>query len=84
FEPAQTGSKTAPSARTRSRDAFIARLCCARSAALALSSARMPAAGKRKQLFHLAEEIEKWVNRTPAEGEEHDSSPGEHSRAGYS
>ena len=61
---AQTG--TAPPARTGSRDEFITRLSCARTASLALSVMQMPVKEKVEELFHLAEELEKWVKRVDA------------------
>ena len=61
--PARVG--TAPSARTGWRDEFIARLSCLRSASLVVSVVQMPVKEKVKELFHLAEELEKWVSRPP-------------------
>jgi len=63
FDTAQGTAKTTPSARAGSRDEFISRLSCARTASLALSVVQMPVEEKVKELFHLAEELEKWVNR---------------------
>ncbi len=75
FKKAQAQAGTAPSARTGSRDEFIARLSCARTASLALSVVQMPVKEKVKELFHLAEELEKWVRSTSDSGEEKDTSP---------
>ncbi len=68
FKKAQAQAGTLPSARTGSRDEFITRLSCARSASLALSVVDLPVKEKVKELFHLAEELEKWVKR-PARSE---------------
>jgi len=43
----------------------------------------MPVKEKVKDLFHLAEELEKWVRRTSDGGEEKDSSPKQALRMGY-
>jgi len=67
FKKAQAQGGSVPSAGTGSRDEFIARLSCARSASLALSVVDMPVKEKVKELFHLAEELEKWVKRPAAE-----------------
>lgn len=58
---------TGPAARAGSRDEFITRLSCARTASMALSVMDMPAREKVKELFHLAEELEKWVKRPSAQ-----------------
>ena len=67
FKKAQAQAGTVPSARTGSRDEFITRLSCARTASLALSVVQMPVKEKVKELFHLAEELEKWVKRHAGE-----------------
>jgi len=67
FKKAQAQAGTVPSVRTGSRDEFIARLSCARTASLALSVVQMPVEEKTEELFHLAEELEKWVKRPAAE-----------------
>jgi len=56
FKKAQAQAGTVPSVRTGSRDEFIARLSCARTASLALSVVQMPVEEKTEELFHLAEE----------------------------
>jgi histone H3/H4 len=45
------------------RDEFITRLSCARTASLAFSVVQMPVEEKLKELFHVAEELAKWVKR---------------------
>ena len=67
FNKARAEIGTVPSARTGSRDEFIARLSCARTASMALSVVDMPVKEKVKELFHLAEELEKWVKRPTGE-----------------
>jgi len=67
FKKAQAQAGTAPLARTGSRDEFITRLSCARTASLALSVVQMPVKEKVKELFDLADELEKWVNRPSGE-----------------
>jgi len=56
FKKAQAQAGTVPSSRTGSRDEFITRLSCARTASMALSVVDMPVKEKVKELFHLAEE----------------------------
>jgi len=73
--PSGAKPRTVPAGRAGSRDEFITRLSCARTASLALSVVQMPAEEKVKELFHVAEELEKWVKRPSARGEEEDSSP---------
>ena len=69
FKKAQAQAPTMPPVRTGSRDEFITRLSCLRSASLALSVVQMPVEEKVKELLHLAEELEKWVKRpSGAEG----------------
>lgn len=67
FKKAQAQAPTVPVARTGSRDEFITRLSCARTASMALSVMDMSAKEKVKELFHLAEELEKWVKRPARE-----------------
>ena len=71
FTKAQVQAGTVPSARTGSRDEFITRLSCARTASMALSVVDMPVKEKVKELFHLAEELEKWVKRQPQREQPH-------------
>jgi len=63
FKKAQAQAERPPTARTGSRDELITRLSCARTASLALSVVQMPVKEKVKELFELAEELEKWVRR---------------------
>jgi len=65
FKPAQAPS--AALARTGSRDEFISRLSCLRSASLAVGIEQMPIEKKIKELFQLAEALEKWVKRPAGE-----------------
>jgi hypothetical protein len=68
FKTAQAQAPTVPPTRTGSRDEFITRLSCTRTASLALSVVQMPVEEKVKELFHLAEELENWVKRPTNEG----------------
>ena len=70
LEHVQAPGGAAPLPRTGSRDEFMTRLSCARTASLALSVVQMPVEEKVNELFHLAEELENWVNRTAKVEEE--------------
>ena len=68
LEHVQAPGGAAPSPRAGSRDEFITRLSWARTASMGLSVVDMPVKEKVKELFHLAEELEKWVKRPAKEG----------------
>ena len=66
---AASSNKTSPAACRCSRDERITRLACARTASMALTRAKIPVKEKVKELFCLAEQLEKWVNRVGDEPE---------------